>query len=195
METGRYWVYEVTEQEFPLGAGPLRRTYQFRERLEALPDGPSGQKNFRVLRYRRSLEGQPWQPDSAFILTRQEHLILRTERNVSYLMLVLYATEGIRWNGNAYNFLDSDDYEVRNLGRTFSVTNQSFPETVTVIQQNDSTRVSQDRRLQVYARNVGLIYQEIIRLQFCTSQPSCIGKGQIDYGIRQWVRIREYGIQ
>lgn len=102
-------------------------------------------------------------------------------------------SNGLTWNGNRHNIIGSDEYEIRNAGQPFRVLAKSFNETVTVVAQDDSTLVSQEKRMAVYARQVGLIYKERTYRQFCTTSSACIGKNQIDYGIRQVYRIQTYG--
>ncbi len=62
-----------------------------------------------------------------------------------------------RWNGNLFNQFAEDTYELRSLNQPFSVGTQTFAQTATVFQQNDSTLVSQDRRIEVYARQAVLV--------------------------------------
>ena len=84
-------------------------------------------------------------------------------------------------------------YEARNVGQPFRVLTKLFNDTATVVAQDDSTLVSQEKRLAVYAREVGLVYKERTSLQFCTATQACVGKNQIDYGTRQIYRIQTYG--
>ncbi|GAB3936247.1 hypothetical protein [Larkinella terrae] len=193
LEPGRFWVYEVSEQRFSLNGTSTLQTFQLREVITGSATDPIGGTVLRTERYRRASDGDVWQPDSAGSIRIYDDQLIKTESNVSYLKLVLPVTESGRWNGNAYNSLGDDEYLVRNTGRPLSVLNQTFAETATVVQQNDSTLVNQDKRIEIYARDVGLVYKEKIQLQFCSSTPTCVGKAQIDYGIRFYWRLRSYG--
>jgi hypothetical protein len=194
LETGTYRLYEVTEERFVLGGAPSTQHYQLREvTTDSSLNLAGGNMTFRIERFRRATDQQAWQPDSVVSVRLVDDQLIKTENNTAYIKLVFPLSEQLQWNGNAYNTLGEDRYQLRYMGKPFSVLNQTFPETVTVIQQNDSTLVNQDKRLDVYARNVGLVYQERIQLQFCSSTPSCIGNAQIDYGFRQYIRLRSYG--
>ncbi|MFD1140312.1 hypothetical protein ACFQ4C_04300 [Larkinella insperata] len=193
LETGSFRVYDVTEQRFALNGPPVTQTYQLREITTDSPIDLANGSAFRIERYRRANEQEPWQPDSVSSVRIADDQLIRTENNVAYVKLLFPPTDQLQWNGNAYNTLGEDTYQLRNTGQPFSVLNQTFPETATVIQQNDSTLVNQDKRLEVYARNVGLIYREKVQLQFCSSTPVCVGKAQIDYGIRYYMWLRSYG--
>ena len=101
--------------------------------------------------------------------------------------------ERLSWNGNIYNTLGEDNYELKNVNRPLKIGGTTFERTATVVQQNDSTLVNQDKRVEVYAAEVGLIYRERVNVQFCSSTPACVGKAQIDFGTRQFVRFRKAG--
>ncbi|MGA0560263.1 hypothetical protein ACO2Q8_26605 [Larkinella sp. VNQ87] len=198
LEKANFWIYEVTEQRFALNGTSTTQTYQWRETIvqvytdstvRSLPEG----RVYRLERYRRASDSQPWQPDSVSSLRITDNQLIKNENNISYAKLVFPVVDQFQWNGNAYNAIGEDLYQFRNPGKPFTVLNQPFAETVTVVQQNDSTLVSQDKRLEIYARQVGLIYKEKVQLQFCSSTPSCVGKAQIDFGIRQSIRLRSYG--
>ncbi|GAB3252263.1 hypothetical protein GCM10027347_11220 [Larkinella harenae] len=196
LEKGKYWIYEVREQRFSLNGSSTSETYQLRDMItHAYPPSevPGGSMTYRIERHRRANDSQAWQPDSASSIRMVDDQLVKTESNRSYVKLVFPVVDQFQWNGNAFNSIGEDLYQVRNVGQPFSVLNQPFAETATVVQQNDSTLVSQDKRLEVYARGVGLIYQEKVQLQFCSSTPSCVGKAQIDYGIRYYLRLKEYG--
>ena len=104
-------------------------------------------------------------------------------------------SDRLRWDSNRYNAAGDDAYELRNSGLPYRVSDKQFAETVTVVVQQDSTLIAQDKRIEVYARRVGLIYKERVQLQFCSSTPACIGTYQIDYGIRQIYRLRSFGTE
>ncbi|GAB3890996.1 hypothetical protein GCM10028803_02360 [Larkinella knui] len=198
LEKGNFWIYEVTEQQFSLNGSVATQTYQLREILTSSytdsPNGaPIGTTTFRLERYRRSNDSQAWQPDSVSSIRVTDNQLIKTENNRSYVKLIFPLIDQFQWNGNAFNTSGEDLYQLKNTNKPFTVLSKPFPETATIVQQNDSTLVSQDKRVEIYARGVGLIYKEKVQLQFCSSTPSCVGKAQIDYGIRQYTRLRSYG--
>lgn len=193
LAAGNYWIYDVTEQRFSLNGSPVTQTYQLRETVTNAYAHSSEGILYRVERHRRAGESQSWQPDSVSSLQIRDDQLIKTENNRSYVKLIFPVIDQFQWDGNAFNANGEDLYQVRNVGMPYTVLNQPFAETATVVQQNDSTLVSQNKRLEVYARTVGLIYKENVQLQFCSSTPSCVGKAQIDYGIRQYIRLRSHG--
>lgn len=193
LETDQYRDYAVTEQQFSLNGTATTETYQLREVMTDSYENSAHQPAFRIKRYRRTSDTEAWQPDSVSSAVLINDQLVKTENNLSYVKLIFPVSERAQWNGNAFNALGKDEYQFRNTGQPFTVLNQTFPVTATVLQQNDSTLVNQDKRLEIYAQNLGLIYRETIRLQFCSATPSCVGTGKIDYGFRQYLRLKAYG--
>jgi hypothetical protein len=193
--TSRFITYEVTEQRFSLTGAPVTSTYQLKETVGASYTDVTGQPAFRIQRFRRPNERVPWQTDSLWTARTDSRMAVRTENGADFVKLVFPLINRSRWNGNRFNRFSEDVYELRNLNQPFTVGTQTFAETATVFQQNDSTLVSQDRRIEVYARQIGLVYKETVQLQFCASSPACIGKAQIDFGVRRYVRVANYGTE
>jgi len=191
MEGGSYWIYEVNEEQYRPVGPPVIRTYQWRERVSSAVTDHPRRRSFRVERFTRLAENQPWTLDSVFRVRVLDDELLRSAGNLDYVRLIFPVVESARWNGNAYNSLGPDLYQYRSIGRPFRLLNQTFPETATVVQQNDSTGVSLNRRIEVYARQIGLVYREESNLSYCTASPAC--RGQIEYGYRRYVRLRTHG--
>ncbi|WP_345245602.1 hypothetical protein [Nibrella saemangeumensis] len=192
LETGRYTIYNVTDSVYTLTSPKVWRTYQIKEVTGPVYTDVTGQKAYQLQRYRRLNEQQPWQPDSVWTARLVNGEAIRNENGKDYVKLVFPIGNRVRWDGNKWNAMGEDTYEMRNTSRPFRVLDKLFDETVTVVQQNDSTLVSQDKRIEVYAKEVGLIYREKAILQLCQSGP-CVGKAEINSGIRQTYRILTYG--
>jgi len=193
LETGRYVIYDVQKQQYSQTTTPILQTYQLKEVIGAAYTDATGQPTYRLMRYRRSTDNQPWQADSVWSARLVNNEAIRTENGLDFVTLMFPVSDHISWNGNRRNAGEPDNYEARNVGQPYRVQDKQFDQTVTVMAQNDSTLVSQDKRLNVYARQVGLIYKERTQLQFCTATPTCTGTHQIEYGIRYIYRIRTYG--
>ena len=193
LETGRYVIYDVQWQQYAPNAAPVEQIYQLKEVVGAAYTDVAGQTAWRLLRYRRPDDGQPWQPDSVWSARLINNEAIRTENGRDFVKLVFPLADGLRWNGNRHNPADAEEYLTRNNGEPYRVLDKPFYETVTVVARNDSTLLSQDKRIEVYARQVGMIFKEITQLQFCASSPGCVGTNQIDYGIRQLYHIRASG--
>ena len=97
------------------------------------------------------------------------------------------------WNGNVFNSIGEDEYILRDIDQPLELNGNSFANTITVEQEyNDDDIVFRDERKEIYGRDAGLVYKEIIQLHYCTDN-SCLGQQQIDHGIEMKMVIREYG--
>ena len=197
LETGRFVEYDVVETIYTLSTPPSTQTYQLREYTAQSFVDLSGQESYRIERFRRTNASQAWAPDSVWVAKRTLNQAIRTENNLSYLKLVFPLSQGLRWNGNAFNTLGGqeagqDEYILEDLNQPKQIGKETFDKTLTIRQQNDSTLVNLDRRTEIYALNVGLVYKEISQLAYCY-QGTCLGKGQVDFGVRRIQKVSRYG--
>ncbi len=192
LETGRFIAYDVQETRYSLASVPVVSAYQVKERIGEAFTQTESIASYRLERFRRTSETQPWQLDSVYTVRRETIRAVRTEHNVAYIKLVFPVIEGLRWNGNVFNANGSETYELRKLDQPLRVGNLAFDRTLTVTQQADSSLVSLQRRTECYARSIGLIYRENTQLFYCNA-PNCLGKGTIDFGTQLIYRIRTHG--
>lgn len=192
LETGRFVEYEVTETQYALAAPPLIRTSWLREVVREPFTDATGQPAFRLERFRRATDDAPWQLDSVWAARLETNRVVKTEGNVARVKLVFPLREDLRWNGNALNDRGPQEYRVRRFDTPRRMGAFSFPRTLEVVQREDSSLVSLERRTERYARGVGLIESEDTRLFYCTSA-ACLGKGRVDFGRQTMHRIRTHG--
>ncbi|MDH5474545.1 MAG: hypothetical protein OEX22_02520 [Cyclobacteriaceae bacterium] len=147
-----------------------------------------------VLRsYNRNSDVEPWQLVAVWGVNVFDNTLIVQQGNISFSKLKFPVKEGSTWDGNAYNLLEEDEYEMKNVNQSYTLLANSFPETVTVIQhENLDVLVETDYRTEVYAKEVGLIYQEIQQIMYCT-QVDCFSQQIIDEGIIYKQTIITYG--
>ncbi len=188
---GQVVIYDVQETQYALTSVPTIKNYQLKEVFASVSVESDGKEVLRIERYRRENDAQKWAIDSVFLAKKEIDKALKTENNVTYVKLIFPVSEGLKWNGNAYNSLGNDTYELKKLNQPFQTNGQNFHQTLTVIQQNDSTLVDLKRRLEVYAIGIGVIYQEKTNVSYCISG-DCLGKGKIDFGTKYILKIKSY---
>jgi hypothetical protein len=192
LETGRYIQYELTDVAYSLTAPPLTEHYQLKEVVKEIFTDQTGQENYRIERLIRSKAGDAWEPDSVWSARRTMTQALRAENNIHFVKCVFPVQEGVKWNGNAFNDRKEEVYRLKSVAKPYVVNGQPFNETLTVLQRTDSSLVGQDKRLEVYAKNIGLIYKESVVVQYC-SAPDCLGQGRIDFGTKRFQKMIGYG--
>jgi len=186
---GQSVVYDVEDTEYELTGKFTLKSYQLKEVNVSTFKGLDGKETLRIERYRRENESQRWIIDSIFTAKKEIDKALKTENNVTYLKITFPIKEGLKWNGNAYNSLGNDSYEMKKVNQSFQINGQKFDNSITVVQQNDSTLVDLKRRMEVYSKGIGLIYQEKINVSYCNSD-DCLGKGVVDFGTKHILKFK-----
>jgi hypothetical protein len=186
---GQSVVYDVEDTQYELTGKFTVKSYQLKEVNIASFKDLDGKDALRIERYRRENEAQKWVIDSIFMAKKEIDKALKIENNVTYVKMFFPMKEGLKWNGNAYNSLGNDYYEMKKVNQTFRMNEQKFDNSVIIIQQNDSTLVDLKRRIEVYSEGIGLIYQEKINVSYCNSV-DCLGKGKIDFGTKHTLKFK-----
>lgn len=186
---GQSVVYDVEDTAYELTGKFTLKTYQLKEVNISTFKDLDGKEALRIERYRRDNDTRKWMIDSVFIAKKEIDKALKTENNVTYVKMYFPMKEGLKWNGNAYNSFKNDFYEMKNVNQIFQTNGQKFDNSVTIIQQNDSTLVDLKKRIEIYAEGIGLIYQEKINVSYCNSV-DCLGKGKIDFGTKHILKFK-----
>ncbi|GAB2797380.1 hypothetical protein GCM10027275_48540 [Rhabdobacter roseus] len=193
LEVGRYAEYEVTETNYLLNQPtPTTRTYYLRETVIDSSTSLDQQRVYRIEHAVRNAPSEPWRVDSVLTAWRTPNQAVRTENGQPIVRMVFPITERTPWNGHVYTTLGERWFEARHVGTPATVGGTLFERTATIVRQDDSTLLSQQRQLETYAEGVGLIRRERIAVQFC-SAGSCVGQGVIEFGLKQVSTISRYG--
>jgi hypothetical protein len=171
---GNYVDYEVDETIYissALGV-PEIRNYQIREEITQIFIDIEGERSFKIERSKRNSPADDWAVDSIWVAKIKSNFALKTENNISFVKLSFPPKNGLKWNGNAYNSLGEDTYEITNNAKPLTINDLTFDKTLTVLQADDSSRVSLDRRSEVYAEGIGLISKEYNQVFYCQGSES-----------------------
>lgn len=195
VSTGLYAIYDVEEIHYSTASAPDTLVYQMMTVITDSFANGAGGITYVMHRSKRTTATDDWEPIDTWSVRMDLREVVVNESNVSYLKLVFPLEEGAMWDGNKFNTLASDEYEVKIYDAPLSVNGLEFDRTMTVEQEAYDDEVTRtDIRTEVYARNVGLIRKESTVLTYCTEQV-CLNQGFIDSGIIYKQEIREYGIQ
>ncbi|MGI8600284.1 MAG: hypothetical protein ACR2KB_13615, partial [Chitinophagaceae bacterium] len=134
-----------------------------------------------------------WKLDSVWSARKTSHQAIHIENNIPFIKLIFPFKEKVTWDGNRLNTLEEELYIMENINQPLDINNQSFDKTVTIIQKdNQDSIIFLERRKEIYAHNVGLIYKESASIKYC-AQVHCIGKNIIDSGVLFKQTILESG--
>ena len=212
LQKGVYQIYKIEEIIHSGSVQP--ETLRYELRAEITDSFPSVEGNYTYVMHRKKRDkaDTAWRSfdtwsvrktDRECIVTEGNYPYLRpsgvidqllvTNGNTPYLKLALPLRTGNKWNGNKYNNLNEDEYEIVSLNEPLAAGDMIFGKTLMIKQEDNDDFVSfLDQRKEVYARQVGLISKEVVQLLFC-SEDYCHAQQIIKYGRKYKQEIIEYG--
>ncbi len=183
LRTGFQRLYDVEETVYRLNESTLELRYQLREEVGEQFISEGGETAFELKRYTRPDANENWTLDSIWVVRLSEDKIVRVENNVPFVSLRFPLREGATWDGNVFNTRRRDDYELQDLGNSKQIGDQLFANTLTVIQNQDSSLIDRDVRSEVYALDTGLVYLHREEIFYCAiPEDPCFGNFVIERG-------------
>lgn len=164
-EPGHWVIYDVDSLFYDDFTGQtLHYQYQVKELAESVFIDEQGVHRIRIQRCWRQNPGDPWQVKNVWQARLMPSRLERTEENITYIPLAFPPGPGNTWNGNAYNTKEPQQYRYTSVHEPYQVNSHSFDSTLTVLQKELVTLISEDFQQQVYARHVGMIYKKFVQL-------------------------------
>jgi len=175
LELGTYRTYQVDKITYSLVVPTDTARYQMKELVADTFHTPPV-INYILHRFSRSTDEDSWQLDSVWTARRTENHAVLVENNIPYVKIVFPVRRNKIWNGNLFNSMPVDEYEITEIGGSTDTPAGVFNDVLTVFENDDrDTLIFQDIRQSIYARNVGLIYRKSSILKFCNTDPDCLG--------------------
>ena len=183
LKTGSFRIYQVDQTTHELGI-PSTTNYQLKESVVDSFLNQTGGYTYAIHREIWDNEQQTWNLSDSWSARISDTEAVLAEGNTHYLKLIFPFGSNKTWDGNAYNTMVEEIYEADSIGLIFSVAEQNIDNTVTIIQNDNLDKIVEtDYRIEKYAPEIGLIYKEIINLEYCTSDDSCLGQQIIESGL------------
>ncbi len=170
IDSGHYVIYDVDSINYSFTGVQTRDTahYQLKEEV-----GDTfyllNELCYELNLYRRENETSPWVYDSKWIIKRTGTTFQKKEGDIWFVKLVFPPEQDEEWNGNIYvpvtstlykDIFQDWIYHYETVGIPFSINGFNFDSTLTAVEVNDSNAINKRLRKEVYARNIGMIYQE-----------------------------------
>jgi hypothetical protein len=181
LEKGRFVSYNITEKNYFLNEPTQTATYQLKEVIADSYQDLAFGTTYRIERYKRNNGRDNWTLFNVWTVRQTHQALIKNEDNVPYVKLVFPTELYKKWNSNSFNTLGEDTYEMRDFNKTVTFAGKKYDKTLTVIQQNDSTLVGKDKRREIYAEGIGMIYKKYDVVVYCQFD-NCRGKAQIERG-------------
>lgn len=185
---GHFVIYDVDSVVYDEFTGQmLTYKYQVKELIESSFIDGEGTHSIRLERFIRLTPAAPWEIKDIWQARRLPSRAEKTEENMTFIKLVFPPHAGRIWNGNAYNTLPTQNYRITEVHIPAQISPaMAFDSTITVLQREFVTLISEDYQIERYAKNVGLIFKRY----------KAISKridGTITGGVDYTYRIASYG--
>jgi len=191
LEIGDYRTYQVNRITFSTLNPTDTATYQLKE---VVADSFHVQQDpvFVLHRFSRDTTEDSWQLDSVWTARRDQNHAIVVENNIPFVKIVFPIRLDKIWDGNLFNTLPEDEYQITEMDGQLEVPAGDFTSLLTIFENNDpDTLIAQDIRQSVYAPEIGLIYKKSSILNYCNTDPDCLG--MLEFGTKFEQTLIEYG--
>ncbi len=197
LRVGNYLIYQVSEtniQHINCSDNALSpNVYQLKVLIFDSVKNAEGGYNYNIHRYTRPNSSLAWADLDTWSARVTNNQVIVNEGNIPYVKFLFPLVANSKWNGNKYNDFAEEDYTLQNYGRPYQLeSGEKYPLTLTVAQSdNQDFFVYQDKRVEIYAVNVGLIYKETTQLTYF--QDPCYGQQKVKTGLTYTQSLISYG--
>jgi hypothetical protein len=164
--------YKVWEVNYNALGDHDTAIYQLRETVSEQFIDNAGEINFVLKRETRPGIDGAWTTDSlwsTYINSKQAVLNKNGEPTIN---LVFPPSNGVVWNANAMNNKSADTYTIQGLNDPYVLGTEQYANTLIVQQEDKLDSIADfDYRMEVYAKDVGLVQKIDSRLIFCQDDP------------------------
>lgn len=171
LEEGKWLIYDVDSIVHDDNNQTIDTfNYQIKEVLTSSYLDNDGWRVYKVERYKRTGTANNWNEwklDKVWSTKKDNNLAIKTQENIPYVKFVFPPKTGKRWNGYAYydttNFSDTV-FQFVNVDVAYEINGLSLDSTAEILQFENVNFIEERTKKEVYARNIGLVYFELIDL-------------------------------
>lgn len=157
------WVeYKVDSITYDDQFGHDTFNFELRETIESKFIDTEGRDAQRIERYKRADSSATWKIADVWYANLTNTTAEKVEENVRFVKLSFPLKLDEPWDGNRFNTIEEQNYEVIEVNEPYSINGMSFDSTVTVLQIDFTSLVSEDYSIEVYAKNIGLVHKKFI---------------------------------
>jgi hypothetical protein len=184
LETGHAFIYRLDSTLIAYNGISLTvHSYLAKDSIADTIRDNQNRLSYRVYRLITDTLGiYPWQNIATYYITPTDHSVeVMDENNLRFIKLKEPIQNGFSWQGNSYidtksagslyQYLDGWSFTYQNVGQPFTVLNGVLNNTITVLQQDETSPPGdfdpnnyQQRNysVEVYAQDIGLVYKEFL---------------------------------
>jgi len=142
--------------------------FQLKEEIGNSFHDLTGNLNYEYKRYKRfyknnaDINKTPWILTDVWYVKKTKDRFERIEESFRYTRLKFPVMESSQWNGNAFNTNPIWNYTLKNVDTKLTIGKNTFDSTSTVLQRDYTSEITKEYYLEIFARNIGLIYKKVI---------------------------------
>jgi hypothetical protein len=192
LQVGKYITYDLDSTLFTaFGQTQTVVHYQAQDRVDAQIVDNIGRPSYRIIRFMRKNDTQPWVAHNTFMVTVTENSVEYNENNLRFIKLRLPVVQDFSWKGNSFinttsndpdlQYLSDWDYIYDSVGMPLTINSLTIDSTVKVFERdeflgndpsNASTQYAEKTySVEKYGKGIGLIYREFMRWEYQGPQP------------------------
>jgi hypothetical protein len=199
---GRYVIYDVDSTVYiDLPLDTFTYKYRVKEKLADSFTDNEGQPAIRLERYikmfdpNKPYDSIPWTIKEVWLVNADKRSVQVSERNVRYTKLIFPVQEKAMWNGNARNTIGEWDYTYDYIDKKETLNGVLLDKVLQVKQKDLRTQISLEKYFEKYAKNVGLVYREIIDVKNAEVVNSLPVENRIKTGLIYHQTIVSFGYE
>jgi hypothetical protein len=156
------------------GSGNIVSNSFLREKVTELISDTDGERNYRLeISYKKD-EISDWQVTGVKNISINDERVIKNEGNLPFIKLVFPATDGTRWDGNAFFDSDADfpvaadfmsvykdwEYGISD-GEQRTIGDNSYANVLDVTHIDEVTFISRRYSIETYAKDFGLVERKM----------------------------------
>ena len=206
-DTGHYVIYDVDSIKFdPFYDSTDSRHvdsvhFQLMEITQSIFNDNAGRPTMRIERYTRPDSNATWTILNVWSATRTATTAEKFEDNLRFIKMIFPPSTTTTWKGNSYidltgvtdlSWMADWDYQITALDVPYASNGQSYDSTLTVLQHDEENLIEKRFGKEIYAKNVGMVYKQMLHLKknVSSSFPSGSSDGFI-CTMRAWKHGRQ----
>jgi hypothetical protein len=206
MQVGKYITYDLDSTLFTaFGQTQIVIHYQAQDRVDAQITDNLGRPSYRIVRFIRKNDTEPWVARNTFMVTPTENSIEYNENNLRFIKLKLPIVQDYSWKGNSYlptnpyasfdfaneDFMSDWDYIYDSIGVPLTINTVTIDSTLKVAQidytNNDPVAqpdgyAERTYSVEKYGKGIGLIYKEFLHWEY--QPPASASPGYSGFGVK-----------
>lgn len=198
-ELGKYVIYDVdsiVHDDFKGKVDTFK--FQIKEFIQSFYTDNSGRQTQRIERSKRiynksiSYDLIPWKLMDIWCANLTPTSAEKVEENQRFVKLTFAVEQDKMWNGNVLNTIGQQNYIYTETDVSKHVGANFFDSTLVVTQLDKENLIEKQYFVEMYAKNVGLVYKQIIDVKSKTITNAYI-MDRISSGIQYKMTINSFG--